>query len=52
MESKMKTACLIVLIALNSTLFSTASAKQNGYDIFIYGGSSAGIAAAIQRARM
>jgi len=52
MESKMKIAWFILLMVINSALFGNAPSKKSEYDIVIYGGTSAGIAEAIQSARM
>ncbi|MDD4192238.1 MAG: FAD-dependent oxidoreductase, partial [Mangrovibacterium sp.] len=52
MDSKTKIAWLISLMAVHSLVFGTVSEKQNEYDIIVYGGTSAGIAAAIQSSRM
>lgn len=52
MDSKTKIAWLILLMTVHSLVFGTVSAKKNEYDIIVYGGTSAGIAAAIQSSRM
>ncbi|MCK9208870.1 MAG: FAD-dependent oxidoreductase, partial [Salinivirgaceae bacterium] len=48
----MKIALLILLLAIFHNAFGAVSVKQNQYDIVVYGGTSAGIAAAIQSSRM
>jgi hypothetical protein len=52
MDLKRKITLLVLLMALIPEVFGTVSVKQNEYDIVIYGGTSAGIAAAIQSSRM
>jgi uncharacterized glyoxalase superfamily protein PhnB len=52
MDSKMKTTLFIVLSAVLSNAFSGSAAKKNQYDIVVYGGTSSGIAAAIEGSRM
>ena len=47
----MKKCIIILLITVFPILFGSASEKQNEYDIVIYGGTSAGIASAIQASR-
>lgn len=48
----MKKYIIFLLVTIFSGLFSAVSAKQHEYDIVIYGGTSAGVAAAIQSSRM
>ena len=50
MNSKRKITYLVLLMALLTPVFG--SVKQKEYDMVIYGGTSAGIAAAIQGSRM
>ncbi len=52
MNSKIKTILLVLLTIAMFPAFGTDSEKQQEYDIVIYGGTSAGIAAAIQSSRM
>ena len=52
MDSKIKIALLTLLMIVYSSVFNTVSAKHHEYDVIIYGGTSAGIAAAIQSSRM
>ncbi len=47
----MKKCIILLFITVFSFLFGSASEKQNEYDIVIYGGTSAGIASAIQASR-
>jgi len=51
-QMKTKMTWLVLLMAVHSLVFGTVSEKQNEYDIIVYGGTSAGIAAAIQSSRM
>ena len=48
----MKKYIIFLLMTVFSGLFGAVSAKQHEYDIVIYGGTSAGVAAAIQSSRM
>ncbi len=48
----MKKSVILLLITVFSGLFGAVSAKQHEYDIVIYGGTSAGVAAAIESSRM
>lgn len=52
MDSKRKITVLVVLMTMISEVFGIVSVKQKEYDIIIYGGTSAGISAAIQSSRM
>lgn len=52
MNSKRKIVLLVLLMALITPVFGSVSVKQKEYDMVIYGGTSAGIAAAIQGSRM
>ncbi len=52
MDSKKRIIVLVVLMTMISEVFGIVSVKQNQYDIVIYGGTSAGISAAIQSSRM
>lgn len=52
MDSKWRIIVLVLLMTMISEVFGIASVKQKEYDIVIYGGTSAGIAAAIQSSRM
>lgn len=52
MNLKRKITLLVLLMALIAPVFGTVSVKQKEYDMVIYGGTSAGIAAAIQGSRM
>lgn len=49
---KEKIACLLACLTLISPNLSTISGKKRTYDVVIYGGTSAGIASAIQVSRM
>jgi len=52
MDSKWTIIVLVLLTTMISEVFGITSVKQKEYDIVIYGGTSAGIAAAIQSSRM
>ena len=52
MDSKRKIIVLVFLMTMISEVFGIVSVKQKDYDIVIYGGTSAGISAAIQSSRM
>ena len=52
MDSKWRIIILVLLMTMISEVFGIVSVKQKEYDIVIYGGTSAGIAAAIQSSRM
>lgn len=52
MTSKQKTSLIILTVLFISIVFQTKAKSQNDYDIIIYGGTSAGIAAAVESSRM
>ena len=52
MDSKWTIIVLVLLTTMISEVFGIVSEKQKEYDIVIYGGTSAGISAAIQGSRM
>lgn len=52
MISKEKITFLVVCLAFISPTLSKASERERSYDVVIYGGTSAGIASAIQVSRM
>ncbi|MBW8333578.1 MAG: FAD-dependent oxidoreductase [Prolixibacteraceae bacterium] len=52
MNSKWRIIILVLLMTMISEVFGIVSINQKEYDIVIYGGTSAGVAAAIQSSRM
>jgi len=52
MLSKRNTSIIILAVLIFSLIFAKKAKCQNEYDIVIYGGTSAGVAAAIQSSRM
>lgn len=52
MTSKQKTSIFILTTFIVSMVFQLEVKSQNDYDIIIYGGTSAGIAAAVESSRM